>query len=68
MSRNSAGATVPPACDVLFDGVDRTFADLTAVEIDARHSRLGRERDELRTGCEQVPSAKSVFLLCKDDD
>ena len=40
--------------DVVEDGVDRALADLVALDIDAAHPRLRRERDELRV--ERAPS------------
>ena len=50
------------------DRIDRALADPAAVQVDAAHPGLRRERHELRMRLEQLPLADTVQLLRQHDD
>ena len=54
--------------DELADRVGGALAKLAAFEVDAAHSRVGREGNERRFVFRNVPAAKAVFLLGEDHD
>ncbi len=54
--------------DVLLDGIGGAFAHFSPVQIDARHSRLRRERNEHRALVRELAFADAVLLLREDDD
>ena len=54
--------------DVIDHGVDRAFADLVVLKIDAADARLRGERDEMRAERRHVPPADAVALLGQHHD
>ena len=54
--------------DVAFDRVGRALADLAAVQVDAGHARLRRERHEHRLLRREVALPQAVPLLGQHDD
>ena len=50
------------------DGVDGALADRAAVEVDARHAGVRRERHERRLVRGELASAQAVLLLGEHDD
>ncbi len=52
----------------LGDRVSRAFSQSAAVDVDAAHSRIGGERNELRFVLGDFAAAQAVFLLGQHDD
>ena len=50
------------------DRIDGPLANLSAVEIDAAHPRVGREGNERGVKLVYVASPQAVFFLGQDDD
>ena len=65
---SSAGERAAVGVHVGGNRVGGALADLAAVEIDAGHPRLRRERHEAASLCEQLASANAVLLLGEHDD
>src|ERR1700749_1564210 len=62
------GDSVAALSDIFRDRIGRAFADLRAVEIDSRHSRLRGEGNERRIQIAELPAAKTVFFFHENDD
>ena len=64
----SGAAALALSLEIIEDGVDRALADPRAVDLDAAHPALRRERDELGAELVDVAAANAVFLLGEHDD
>ena len=63
MLRSSAAIAPPLAGHVALDRVGGAFADLASIEVDPRHARLRRERNEHAPSCaREVASANAVLV------